>query len=479
MPQTWDEFWDLVEKHPAAATAIVTLGLAVLGALGRFIWWLFKGRKKKDKSIIVIDDFKKEVELRIKSELRTEQLSVENSQLIKELEILRNQQIVNPEQERDNLMRIEALEKELQASYEIKTQNAAIKAELDELLALQIGNDTNKAAAKDFMDKGDYQAAIASLKEAAQGSIDNAADTFYEIGMMYMLQLNYSQALHYLELAVQIATENDTYLHEAATINYTLGNYDRMLELQQKALDIVIERDGEEHGFVATSYNQIGVAWEMKGDYDKALKYHEKAIEISERTYGKEHPTTAIIYNNLGIDWDLKKDHEKAIRYYEKALAIDKKNYGEVHPTIGNRYNNLGVSWRDQGDYNKSIDYLEKALDIGRFFYGEEHPEMATRYNNLGTTWQSKGDNEKAIQYYEKGVAISKNFYGEQHPNMATSYNNLGTALYAKGDYTHAIKCYEKSKIILQNFNMTKHPNYRALLNAIALANEALAKNKK
>ena len=231
-----------------------------------------------------------------------------------------------------------------------------------------------------------------------------------------------------------------------------LGNFyyrekpDRAIKFLNEALKLGLGLFGEKHSSVATSYNNLGMAYHAKGDLDKAIDYYNKALKIWLELFGERHPDVATSYNNLGGAYHDKKDLDKAINYYNKALKIwlDLKRHPDVaYVALG--YNNLGSAYHDKGDLNKAINYYNKALKIRLEIFGERHHDVAQSYNNLGSAYHDKGDLDKAIDYHHKALEILLEIFGERHHDVATSYNNLGSAYHDKGDLNKAINYYYKA----------------------------------
>ena len=60
----------------------------------------------------------------------------------------------------------------------------------------------------------------------------------------------------------------------------TLGEYNQAKELHEKALTIFKEIFGEDHGDVATSYDNLALVYNRPGEYNQAKELHEKALLI-------------------------------------------------------------------------------------------------------------------------------------------------------------------------------------------------------
>jgi tetratricopeptide (TPR) repeat protein len=370
---------------------------------------------------------------------------------------------------------IAAIRAQLAQSEELRQQQAADKAALEQQLTSQKGNNQLKAQALEAVEKGDYAAAENLLQESARDSIADAAATFYELGKLKKLQLQYRPAFEYYELAAKIEPGNGLYLNDAGDMAGELGYIDKAIGYFGKSLPLIIADYGERHPYIAIRHNNLGAAYYMKGEYKKAIGYYEQALKVDKKFYGEHHHIVAVRYSNLGEAYRSMEQYDKAIGYLEQALEIGKSFYGERHPDIGIRYNNLGLAYDGKGEYDKAIGYYKQALEIEKSFYDGQHPTIAAGYNNLGVAYYNKGEYNKTIEYCEEALDIYKRFYGERHPYIGTNYNNLGLAYKNKGDYDKAIYYYEKSLTMLKDFLEDTHPNVQKTKENLQLAIEAKA----
>jgi len=296
------------------------------------------------------------------------------------------------------------------------------------------------------------------------------ANTAYNLGNVYFIELDFSKALKAYLDAVRLAPDNSTYLNVAGYSFYTLAQYDKAIEYYERALKTNLKIFGEEHPEVARNWNNLGLAWNAKGEYDKAIEYYEKALKSDLKTFGEDHPNVATRWNNLGGAWMEKGEYDKAIEYYERALKTNLKTFGEDHPNVAISWNNLGGAWGAKGEYDKAIEYYERALKTNLKIFGEEHPEVARNWNNLGSAWKAKGEYDKAIEYYEKALKSDLKTFGEDHQNVARDWNNLGSAWKAKGEYDKAIEYYEKALSVLRVKLGNDHPTTKLVKTNLSIA---------
>ena len=62
--------------------------------------------------------------------------------------------------------------------------------------------------------------------------------------------------------------------------------------------------------------------YDSQGKYEEALDYYNKALTIRINKLGEDHPDVATTYNNIANVYDSQGKYEEALDYYNKALTI-------------------------------------------------------------------------------------------------------------------------------------------------------------
>ena len=279
-----------------------------------------------------------------------------------------------------------------------------------------------------------YREADKTAKE-----IDCPAEKYIDLLWKYGIFLNdyayYKEAenvyLRFVQLSEETNGQNETtadaYNNIGIVYDY-LGDYDKALEFENKALEIKKEVLGEKHADTANSYNNIGVVYEELGDYNEALEYHNKALEIRKEVLGEKHTNTATSYNNIGVVYDNLGDYDKALEYFIKALEIFKEVLGENHRDTANSYNNIGNVYYNLGDYNEALKLYNKALEIRKEVLGEKHADTAMSYYNIGNVYDNLGDYNKALGFDYKAWEIFEEVLGKSHPYTQHTLQNIAIA---------------------------------------------------
>ncbi len=240
-----------------------------------------------------------------------------------------------------------------------------------------------------------------------------------------------------------------TTINNIGLVYYLKGNYDKSLEYHKKALAIKLRLWGEEHRQVAYSYNNIGIVYVEKGDYDRALEYHQKALSIRMRLLGEEHLEVGSSNNNIGDVYYAKADYDQALEYLQKAVSIWLCNVGEDHTYSSNAYIYIGLAYNEKSDYDLALEYNQKALSIRLRLWGQEHPDIAESYSSIGVVYSAKVDYEQALKYHHKATAIGLKVFGNHHPVVAEYYRNIAEVYSHKNEFSTALAYCQKSLISL------------------------------
>ena len=78
-----------------------------------------------------------------------------------------------------------------------------------------------------------------------------------------------------------------------------MGQYSKALSSHERSLEIKKVVLFPNHRSLATSYNNIGSAYENLGEYSKALSYLQKAYDIRVEVLASTHPNLIAIKNSI------------------------------------------------------------------------------------------------------------------------------------------------------------------------------------
>lgn len=217
-----------------------------------------------------------------------------------------------------------------------------------------------------------------------------------------------------------------------------LGDYEKAMECQLKALTLREEVLSPTHLDLAQSYNNVGLAYDNVGEYKKALEYQLRALGIREKVLPSTHPDLAASYNNVGGAYGNLGDHEKELEYNLKALAIREKVLPSIHPDLALCYSNVGGTYDDLGYHERALEYNRKALAIREQVLLPTHPDLAQSYHNVGNTYLYLGDHEQALVYSLKALEILEQSLPPDHPNNVVCRSNIAITYAKMEDFIRA-----------------------------------------
>jgi tetratricopeptide (TPR) repeat protein len=303
------------------------------------------------------------------------------------------------------------------------------------------------------------------------------ATTLNNLAALYLEMGEYEKALQLFQRALNIREKvlGTKHLDVAQTLNnlaelyLKTGEYEEALQLFQRALDIREKVLGTKHLDVAITLNNLAALYLKMGNYEKALHFFRRALDVRESTLGPEHTSVATTLNNLATLYLKMGNHEKALSHYKRALDIREKILGPKHPDVATTLNNLAAFYYQIGEYEKALQLFQRALDISENALGPEHISVATTLNNLAGPYYQIGEYEKAFQLYQRALDIREKVLGQQHPDFATTLNNLATLYRKMGDYKKALPIYQRVLDIRERTLGPQHSDVATILNNIAL----------
>ncbi|MGN0202981.1 MAG: tetratricopeptide repeat protein [Coprococcus sp.] len=291
-------------------------------------------------------------------------------------------------------------------------------------------------------ENGDYDTAVREFKEALSYDGQNA-DYYIHLGMAYIEQKSYDQALGYFNQA-EGSAENDD---QRALLNrgrgiacLYQGDYESAISWFKNALEAVgqskeiridtlyykaeTEEKSGNYTSAVQSYGQIidlqddagarmlrGMAYMALEDYASAETDLYAAISQSRKSYS--------IYRALYSALEAQGKDDEAREVLNDALGLSGSS--------GEDYFNRGMIYLDLQDDDSAIEMLEKSYEKG----------YTAALLGLGETAVRQKDYDKARSYYET-------FFNEVDQNkvessvMAHGYNQYAVCLMDSGNYEEA-----------------------------------------
>ncbi|MGE5342492.1 MAG: tetratricopeptide repeat protein [Candidatus Omnitrophota bacterium] len=238
-----------------------------------------------------------------------------------------------------------------------------------------------------------------------------------------------------------------------------MGQLDRALEFQLKAIEIREAVLDFQHPDLATSYNNVSLIYQDMGQSDRALEFQLKAIEIYKAVLDSQHPLLAMSYNNVSLIYQDMGQLDRALEFQFKAIEIREAVLDSQHPSLATSYNNVSTIYRAMGQLDRALEFQLKAIEIQEAVLDPQHPSLATSYNNVSIIYYMMCQLDQSLEFQLKDIEISEKILGPQHPSLATSYNNISQIYKNMGQWDDSLRFAEKAVAILQTLFPGGHPN--------------------
>lgn len=178
------------------------------------------------------------------------------------------------------------------------------------------------------------------------------AQESYEIGVSYLRQKRFDEALMHLEEALAADAQFADAVNARGVVFAYQGRYDEALSLFEKARAL----DPEQLGFQLN----IALAHYLKGDRQKADVLYQQVIAQDDSYEGlldflAEMGTAEENYR-IAAGYMQQEEYDKALERLDRVLAVD--------PGMGDAYNAKGVILTSRGMYDEAYAIFEKAEEI-------------------------------------------------------------------------------------------------------------------
>ena len=296
-------------------------------------------------------------------------------------------------------------------------------------------------------ESGDYDTAVNEFKEAISYDGSNA-DYYIHLGMAYVEQKSYDEALGYFNQAEGCAENDD----QTALLNrgrgiacLYQGDYQTAIKWFGDALNISSQSNDIR---IDTLYYKAE-AEQKSGDYQAAVQSYGQIIDLKDDAGTRM--LRGMAYMQLQDYASAEKDLYAAIKQSRKSYAVYRTLYSaleaqgkddeakqvlndalQLSGSSGEDYYNRGMIYVDLQDYTNAADMLNKSYDKG----------YKAALLGLGELSYTQQDYDTALTYYGKyfdEVDISS----VDASLAAKAYNQYAAVLLAKGEYEKAAQACE------------------------------------
>ncbi|MDY9927876.1 tetratricopeptide repeat protein [Methanosarcina sp.] len=244
-----------------------------------------------------------------------------------------------------------------------------------------------------------------------------------------------------------------------------IGEYEKALTLQQKALDILQDEVDEDPGHIALLQQNMALTYQYLGRYDEALELCQEALSVREALLGKGDPEVAKTTENLAAIHQHLGNYEEAFALAQRALNIREKKLGPKHPDVATNLSSLGVLCTIMDNLEEALKYNQRAVEIAEEKFEGDHTAFAQTLSNLGATYQYMLRYDDALEAYQRALQITERSLGSDNSILVHTLNNMAETYRKMKNYDEALDFYQRALNIARNHMGEEHPTVALVMN--------------
>lgn len=324
-------------------------------------------------------------------------------------------------------------------------------------------------------ERGSYRMAIAFFEEKLQflnidedpDDLEQIAETLNSLGMLSCRAGLFLEAIDYYDRALGIQMKlgcDNVQLAMArvlaGSVQYSLGHYNKALNLFEGALVTLKKEIGLEQETVAATRFHMGVVRVALCDYENAMSDLQSAMKTQKRLLGNEHPATLRTRREIGNLFTIyESELDAALHEYTAVLEIQKRIHSEKHPNVAETLHSIGCAQARKGDIMLALRTLEGCYNMRVEFLGLDHPMQATTLHEIAKIQLKRGRVKKAMHICDSALHIRKECLSENHIDVGTLLSTKGSCLVAKGNFVEASKVFQEALKIVKEAVGASHPS--------------------
>lgn len=213
------------------------------------------------------------------------------------------------------------------------------------------------------------------------------------------------------------------------------GEFTEAMTYYQLALELAETNDDLK--MIPNIKNNMALIHQTRGDYGKAMEvFHEILNQIDEE---EQQGLASVLLNNIGNIHSIQENHPKALEYYERSLAIERKLDYPIG--ISTALSNMGNEYQELDEMAKAFICFKEALSISQSV--NDKAGEAIILSSIGELQQKKGLLDLADEYYPQALSIAKEI-GDQVTEVEV-LNRLASLRIEQENYSESVKFAKES----------------------------------
>ncbi len=227
-----------------------------------------------------------------------------------------------------------------------------------------------------------------------------------------------------------------SYFLEAVSI-YVRGQLEEAQNLLKQSIELY--DTAKDAGWIARSYNVLGMSYRKMGEQDLAYDQYEHAQEFALKS-GDPNTGATILSNMSTIRMEQGKI-QKAMALNMRILEIYEEEK-ENHINIARAYDNIAQLFEQQGNYKSALDYGLKSLQIKKSL--NETIEIGLSYISLGMIHYHLDRKDVARAYLDSSLVVGNELNNLEI--LSRAHADIGMLHRDAGRYHDALESFTKSR---------------------------------
>ncbi len=206
------------------------------------------------------------------------------------------------------------------------------------------------------------------------------------------------------------------------------GKYNESINLFNQAIGylekVQDETLSDKHN-LAAAYSNLALTYGEANENEKALNLQKKALKVILQIYPSDHPEISSLYNNLALAFTEFTQCDSAVYYTSKAIAQLEANGIEEHPSLGIMYDNKATAHLCLDQLELAQEAQDKAIVFLQGYYGDQSIHTATSKSILADIYNRKKEYELEYLTYKQVYDIRKKILGDTNPQSIMALKSL------------------------------------------------------
>ncbi len=178
------------------------------------------------------------------------------------------------------------------------------------------------------------------------------------------------------------------------------GDYQQALMYLKQSLDTYNQSEIQINSYLSNVYNGLGNTYYNLNNYHDAINEYLKAIDIVIDENGDQDKNLVNYYNNIGENYSKLTRYDIALEYFAKAETLEAKN---DKTNLSNIYLNKAAVYQQLGDMHLALYFLKETLNL-RQAANAGKSEIAIAQFSLAEFYFNQNNLDSAALYCQQGI---------------------------------------------------------------------------